>query len=156
MLQYVYDQPEAVAYFVAQLIPHVSARGFGKCKAIGVLDQTGKAIAGIVYHDYSPEAGVISISAASITPRWLTRETIKRMYAYPFEQLNVQMLVQLTPAEDERLLRQLAAGGYSFIKVPRLLGRDRDGVLCLLTREAWDACKFNKHRQLDEPAREAA
>lgn len=156
MLSYVYDQHEAVAYFVARLIPHVSARGFGPCKAIGVLDGTGRAIGGIVYHDWSPEAGVISISAAAITPRWLTRETIRRMYEFPFEQLNVQMLVQLTPANDERLLRQLAAGGYSFIKVPRLLGRDRDAVLCLLTRETWETSKFINRRQLDEPAREAA
>lgn len=156
MLQYVYDQHEAVAHFVAQLIPHVRERGFGRCKAIGVLDASGKAIAGIVYHDWNPEAGVISISAAAITPRWLTRETIRRMYDYPFDQIGVQMVLHLTSPDDERLLRQLAAGGYMFVQVPRLLGHDRDGVLCLLTREAWDACRFNRRQRLDEPAREAA
>lgn len=154
MLHYVYDQHEAVAYFVAQRIPHVSGRGFGRCKAIGVLDGTGKAIAGIVYHNWNEDAGIIEISAAATTPQWLTRETMRVMYIYPFHQLKCQMVMQLTPADDERLLRQLAAGGYMLVKVPRMFGRDRDGVLCLLTYEDWCANKFNrrlKHHVVADP-----
>ena len=57
------------------------------------------------------------------------------------------MIVQRTPADAEELLEQLARGGYMFVKWPRMLGRDRDGVLCLFTREAWDECKFNPERK---------
>jgi hypothetical protein len=81
------------------------------------------------------------------------------MYVYPFHQLGVQMVVQRTPADDLRLLRQLAAYDYMFIKVPRMFGRERDGVLCLLTYEDWCANRFNKrfrHHVRDEPIREAA
>src|SRR6185436_12594652 len=136
MLEYVYENSEAVAWAVARMIPHCRERGFGKCKAIGVLED-GKLIGGIVYNQWNPEAGTIEITAAAISPRWLTRETIDHMYTYPFDQLGCQMVIQRTPADNERLLRQLAVGGYMFVHVPRLFGRDRDGVLCLLTDEVW-------------------
>ena len=57
------------------------------------------------------------------------------------------MIVQRNSANDERLLRQLAVYDYTFIKVPRMLGRDEDGVLCCLTYEAWAANRFNKRFQ---------
>jgi RimJ/RimL family protein N-acetyltransferase len=160
-MQYVYGHDEAVADFVAQLIPHCRERGFGTCKAIGVADEEGALIGGVIYHNYDPEAGVIEISGGAINPRWLTRKTIAHMYQYPFLQLGVQMIVQRTPADDERLLRQLAAYGYMFVKVPRMFGRDRDGVLCLLTVEDWENNRFNKrlrhHLAVDHPdAKEAA
>jgi hypothetical protein len=65
------------------------------------------------------------------------------------------MVVQRTPADSERLLRILAAYNYSFILLPRLFGRDRDGVLCALTREAWEDNRFNqrlKHHVVPEPS----
>jgi hypothetical protein len=143
MLQYVYNKHEAVAEFVAQFIPHVRERGFGRCTAIGVLDEKGMLIAGIVYHSWQPEAGIIQISAGALPKaRWLTRETIWRMYEYPFLQLDCQMVVQNTPADDERLLYQLARGGYKFTEYPRQFGRDRDGVICRFTREAWEASRI--------------
>lgn len=161
MLQYVYEQHEAVAHFVAQLIPHDrGGRGYGRCKAIGVLDENGRAIAGIVYFNYNPDAGTIEIAGAALPKSgWLTRETIAIMYQYPFLQLRCQMVIQRTPADNERLLRQLAAGNYSFILVPRMFGRDRDGVLCCLTCEAWAAnkfCKRYKHHLSISAIREAA
>ena len=42
------------------------------------------------------------------------------------------MVVQRTPADNEALLYVLARYGYSFVKVARLFGRDRDGVVCSL------------------------
>src|SRR6185436_1598447 len=151
MLEYVYENSEAVAWAVARMIPHCRARGFGKCKAIGVLEN-GRLIGGIVYNQWNPEAGTIEITAAAITPRWLTRETIRRMYEYPFEQCKVQMITQRTPADNVRLLEQLARGGYFFISHPRLFGRDRDGVIACLTRETWEASKFIKRQVLAEAA----
>jgi hypothetical protein len=92
-------------------------------------------IAGLVYHNWDPEAGTIEISGAALPGHfWLTRPTLARMYQYPFLQCNCQMVVQRTPADNERLLYILARYGYSFVTVPRLLGRDRDCVVCTLTQ----------------------
>ena len=159
MLDYVYGHDEVVAQCVAQLIPHCR-RGFGSnAKAIGVIDEDGKLIAGLVYHNYDPEAGIIEVSGASTTARWLTRGTIARFYQYPFLQCGCQMVIQRTPADDTRLLRQLAAYDYSFIKIPRLFGRDRDGVVCCLTYEDWAGNRFNRrfgHHLVDANLEEAA
>jgi RimJ/RimL family protein N-acetyltransferase len=159
MLDYVYGHDGSVAHFVATLIPHCR-RGFGpNAKAIGVVDDKGRLIAGLVYHNWDPEAGIIEISGAALPGTyWLTRETLARMYQYPFHQCGCQMVVQRTPADDVRLLGILAAYGYVFVTVPRLFGRERDGVICSLTREAWENNRFNKRFQhhLKEEQEEAA
>ena len=69
------------------------------------------------------------------------------------------MVAQRTPADDERLLRQLAVYDYAFVRVRRMFGRERDGVLCLLTREDWEANRFNKgfkHHLIEPRFKEAA
>jgi hypothetical protein len=144
MLDYVYGHDKIVADFVAELIPHCR-RGFGeKARAIGIVKDT-HLIAGICYHNWDPEAGIIEISGAALPGSgWMTRETIKRMYQFPFIHAGCQMVVNRVPADDERQLRQLAAYDYTFLLMPRLFGRDRDGVICSLTREAWEANKFNR------------
>lgn len=158
MLRYVYGHDDVVAKFVSQLIPHCR-RGFGpEAKTIGVINERGDLIAGLVYHNYDPEAEIIELSGAAIDPHWLMRGTIERMYGYPFKDCHVQMLVQRTPIENERLLRQLAVYNYTFVKVPRMFGRDRDGVLCMLTYEDWCSNRFNRRlkHHLPEAAMEKA
>ena len=142
MLRLIYEQHEAVAQFVVRLIPHNGGHGFGKAKTIGVIDEDGRLVGGVIYGNYDPVAETIEMAGAAITPRWLTRRIIEAIYQYPFLQCGCQMIYQRTPADDERLLRQLAAGGYSFIKIPRMFGRNRDGVLCMLTYEDWTNSKF--------------
>lgn len=144
MLEYAYGHDAVVADFVARLIPSCRARGFGNAKAIGIVE--GEAlIAGLVYHNYDPDAGIIEISGAALPNRnWLTRETLRRMYQYPFLEIGCQMVINRVPADDERQLWMLSRYGYMFVPVPRMLGRDKDGVLCLLTCEDWAANKFNK------------
>jgi len=161
MLDYVYGHDEIIAGFVASMIPACRNRGFGKCKTIGVIEGHN-LIAGLVYHNWNPEAGVIEMSAAALPGKqWMTRETIKRMYQYPFLQVGCQMMLQMSAADDERLLRQLNALNYTLKLIPRLLGRDKDGVVCTLSREAWEESKFTRrlghHRDVLQVAtREAA
>jgi RimJ/RimL family protein N-acetyltransferase len=141
-LLYGYDT--LVANFVAQLIPHCR-RGFGDtAKAIGVLDADGRLVAGVVYHNYDPEAQIMEMSGASIDPRWMTRRVVGSTFQYPFLQCGCQMVVMRLPADNERMLRQCAVFNFVFTELPRLFGRDRDGVVATLTFEDWAANKFNK------------
>ena len=158
-MNYLFGHDEEVARFVAQLIPSFRGRGFGNCKAIGVIDREGLLIAGLVYHHYDPEAQVIEISAAALPGRvWMTRETLRLMFQYPFLQCGCQMVIQRIPADDYRQVRQMQAFGYDLIGVPRMLGRDKDGILALLTYEAWAANKFNRRwgHHVDQQFAEAA
>lgn len=158
MLDYIYGHDEIVADFVAKLIPMVSQRGFGRCKTIGVINERGHLICGAVYHNFDPVAGVIQISGAALADApWLTRETLRRVYDYPFKQLGCQMVVMMVMADDERVLGQLAALGYAFITIPRLYGREQDGVVAMLTQEAWDKNPINlRINRQPQPLKEAA
>lgn len=159
MIDFVYGHDQAVAHFVAQMIPRCH-RGFGpNIKAIGIIDdpKLGNLIAGVVYHNWDPESAVIEMSCAALPGKqWLTRETLGRIYQYPFLQCGCQMVVKRMMADNERLLRQFAVMDCTFYKVHRMWGRDTDGVLVTLTREAWDNNKFNRrlkhHLQNLEPA----
>jgi hypothetical protein len=160
MLDYVYGHDAIVADFVAQLIPRCRERGFpATAKAIGIIED-GALIAGVVYHNYEPEAQVIEISGAALPGKyWVTPETLKRSYSYPFIDCGCQMVVQRNSANDERLLGNLADLNYYFIPIPRMLGRDHDGVLCCLTYENWISNRFNqrlKRQQEKQQQKEAA
>jgi RimJ/RimL family protein N-acetyltransferase len=140
--RYVFDQHSLVADFVARMIPHVR-HGFGNCTAIGVVNDDDELIAGVVYHHHSPEDGTIAMSGAALSGfQWLTRGMLRVMYEYPFLQLRCQMVIMNVPASNRRLLRQLAAGGYRFVTLPRLFGREEDGVYCCLTEEDWRASRI--------------
>lgn len=165
MLRYVLDQHDLVADFVALMIPQCQDRGLGKCTAIGVVDARDELIAGIAYHNHTPEeepgeGAVIEMSVAALPGcRWLTPTTLKLMYQYPFLQLRCQMVIMRTPASNTHILRALAALNYMLIPVPRLYGRHADGVLCELTDDDWAAnkiCRRYGHHLPDMKIEEAA
>ena len=140
-MRYVLDQAGTVTRFVARMIPHTSMGA--NTSAIGVLDNDNELIAGLVYNYALPSTGVMEISIAALPGHlWMTRETIRIMYEYPFLQCGCQMLITFVRASDRRTLRQLAAMNYALIRFPRLYGRDEDGVIARLTKEDWEAGKF--------------
>jgi hypothetical protein len=158
MLNYVFGHDEVVAAFVAHLIPECRERGFGKCRAIGIADETG-LLGGLVYRNWCPEVGTIEISGAALPgTNWLSRRTIQIMYDYPFYQCGCQMVIKTTMADNEIVLRIMAAVGFDLHYMKRLGGRDRDGVVGTLTQEQWEASKYNANRKKKpaEPIAEAA
>jgi hypothetical protein len=138
------DANEAIPDFVAGMVPHVRARGFGPCQAIGVVSEQNELIAGFVYHRLSPEAGVMEISVAALPgQKWLTRMTINMAYHFPFVTCGCQMVIHTVRASHQRLLRPLAVLGCKMATVERLFGRDEDGIIATLTDDKWATSKFN-------------
>ena len=171
MLDYVYGHDEAVAHFVAQLIPECRERGFGRCKAIGVINaETGQLLGGLVYRNWCPEVGTIEVSGAAVPgTNWLSRRTIQIMYDYPIYQCGCQMVIKTTMADNYIVLRIMAAIGFDLHYIKRLGGRDKDGVVGTLTQEQWEKSRYNINRKrgipdvmievvdvTDEPKKEAA
>ena len=154
MFDYIYHQDSGVAHFVAQLIPSARESGFGPCKAIGVA-RDGKLVAGLVYHHWGPGQGLIELSCAALpNTGWMVRETVRRTYEYPFDTCGVQMVTHHVRVDDEKAVRILAGLGCMLIAIPRYFGREHDGVMALLTREAWDAGKWS--RKVKPAMKEAA
>lgn len=137
-----FGHDEAVSKFVASIIPGME-RGFGPNKAIGIINSDGVLVAGLVYHNWEPEAGVIEVSGAAIDSRWMTRPILQVMYDYPFLTCGCQMIVQRNSAKNEHLNKQLRRWGYSEYRIPRMKGRDEDGIVFTLTSEQWEAHPMN-------------
>lgn len=135
---------QQVAQFVAGLISGCEG-GFGNCQAIGVVDeQTDELVAGMVFHDWQPGPGVIQISSASLTPRWLTAEVRHKMFSYPFDEIGCQMVVLQVAATNMRMVRIAKAFGFTAHLIQRMRGRNEDGYVFTLTDDAWRNSKFTR------------
>jgi RimJ/RimL family protein N-acetyltransferase len=142
-LRLLFDHSEEVAQFVADMTPGCET-GFGNCKAIGVLDADGALVAGMVFHDWQPGPGLIQISSASKTPRWLTANVRHMMFSYPFDQIGCQMVVLLVSATNERMVRIAKAFGFTPNLIKRMRGRDEDGFVFTLTDDDWRSSRFTR------------
>lgn len=146
-MRLIYGCDEAVSRFVAANISWVGARGFGECTAIGVAhaDQLGDClVGGFVFNEWSPEFGVIEVSFAGIDKRWLTRAVLYGMFSYVFDDIGCQMACSRTPVGLRHAVRICQAYGFKQVTVPRLFGRDQDGIISTLTAEDWRANGFHK------------
>ena len=138
---------EEVAAWVAAHIPGCD-RGFGTCTAIGVVDD-GELIGGTVFHNWTPETGVIEMSSAAVSPRWLHPKMLRAIFAYPFEQLGCQMVVLRVSERNERMIGIANRFGFTGHLIPRLRGREEAEWIFTLTDDAWREHRFarSKHGQ---------
>lgn len=132
------DNPEinaGIGEFVARMVPGCE-RGFGKFVAMGVI-RDGELIAGVIYHNWSPETGAIEISAAASDPRWLTKETLRALFSYPFDRAGCQIVVARIAESNGRARRIWRAVGSKEYLIPRLRGRSEAEAIMVLTDDAW-------------------
>jgi RimJ/RimL family protein N-acetyltransferase len=138
------DEDGVVIDFVSRHLPG-GDRGFGKASAIGYVEQ-GQLVGGTVFHNYDPEAGVVELTTAATSPRWLTRQTLHAIFAIPFDQWGCQMIVLRVAASNVRMVRIAQRYGFDGVLVPRLAGR-REGVwIFTLTDDAWRATALERRR----------
>lgn len=112
----------------------------GECRTASVLAADGRLMAGVAFHNWNPQAGVIEVSAAAADPRWASRSVIRELFGYGF---GIAQAVVARTAEDNRRVRRLwqAFGATEYI-IPRLRGRTASEALILLTDDAWAQSKF--------------
>lgn len=118
-------------------------RGFGECATMGVFAED-KLIGVVVFHNWQPESGVIEISAASTSPRWLRRHVLDRIFTWVFVDRGCQMVVARISEQNTGLHRIFHAYGFKSIVIPRLRGRDEDERIFSLTDDDWHASKFKR------------
>jgi RimJ/RimL family protein N-acetyltransferase len=119
-------------------------RGFGNCRAIGVIDADGKLIGGVTYHGWQPEAGTIEMSAASTTPRWLSAIVLDAIFRYPFVTVGCQLVLMRVSARNKRLTKQLDRLALRRHEIPRLYGRNEDGVIYSMADNDWANWPFKR------------
>lgn len=145
-MRLLYGHDAAVERFIAQLVPGCPD-GFGASLCVGIVDRTGLLVAGWAWHGWNPHAGTIEFSGASITPRWMTRKILNELFGYAFGIANCQMVMTRNSATNTRLHRQLRALGFTRFDVPRLFGRNQDGVFWTLTDDDWKKSEYYEQAQ---------
>jgi RimJ/RimL family protein N-acetyltransferase len=79
---------EQVAAWVASRVSY-ARNGFGPCVTIGSISEHGHLLGATVFHEYRSNYSTIQMSFAGGNG-WLSRAYLRRIWAYPFEQLNCQ------------------------------------------------------------------
>lgn len=130
------DLHQALCDFVSLRI-WGEVRPFFVSTSMGVCNADGVIVAGVIFSNYDAQAGVIEVSAAADTPRWLTRPILRELFSYPFNELHCQAVVMRTDPGNTRLHRILTAYGFTLYEIPRLRGRDKSEFLFVLTDDAW-------------------
>ncbi|MBO0125126.1 N-acetyltransferase [Agrobacterium sp. OT33] len=139
------EQTDRLAFLVADKIWPGRGFDFGHCRGIAVV-KGDELAAGIIYHNYEPDAEVLEISAAAFMPGWMTRHTLQAMFDYPFISCGCQAVVHRVPDDDTAQHRMLTSYGHVRYRIPRLRGRDKADNIFVLTHEAWAGNAFNKRR----------
>lgn len=137
MIEIIYGQSQIVSQWVAQAMKDPSfERGFGQCTAIGVAENSD-LIGGTVFHDYSPEAGVIEMSSAAVSPRWLAPKMIHAIFGYVFDQIKCQAVVMRVREDNNRMVRIANKFGFHGVLLPRLAGRNKGLWVFTMFDDQW-------------------
>ena len=141
-MRVVWGYDDETANWVARRIPRCE-RGFGNCRAAAVLDND-KIVAGVVLHNWNPEAGVIEMSIASTTPRWFTRDVAEEILGYAFNKCKCQMVTARTAEANKRARKLWSAMGSSEYIIPNLRGRGESEVIMTMTDDDWSESRIRR------------
>lgn len=124
-----------VCEWVAKRIPGCE-RGFDAAQGVGFLGNDGNMQAGVVYHHWSPETGVIELSAASENRAWLTKDRLFAIFEYP-PRIGCRMMVARTSEHNARVRRIWRSLGANEYVIPALRSPTEAEIILTLTAEKW-------------------
>lgn len=97
----------------------------------------GKMVAGTLFYDWDPVAGVVQLSSASTDRRWLTRPVVRAMFQMAFDMIGAQLAVLRVSERNAGMVEIARRFGFQGVLIPRLRGRDEAEWLFTLTDDAW-------------------
>lgn len=138
-----WSTPDVIVPFVAKIAG--LRPDFGECQALGVFDNSGDLMAGIIFHNWEPEAGVIEITAAATSPKWATKNVLRMALDYCYGIAGCQLVVSRHASDNMPARRLWLAMGATEYIIPRLRGRDASEVIATLPDNVWAQSKFMRH-----------
>lgn len=91
--------------------------GFDNPFGLGII-KDDKLVGGVVYDNYRPAAKTVSVSIALTSKTALTKDLLKRLFAYPFIDLGCN-----------RLMATIDVNNHPSLKLCRALGFTQEGTL---------------------------
>lgn len=125
----------AVGDFVSSIIWGEPDKFADYC-TMGVFDGN-RLIAGVVYHNWHPDDGVIELSSGGTDPRWATRNVLKAMFWLAFNGLEARMVVLRISGNNSKMRSIAKRLGFSETIIPRLRGDNEAESVCTLHADDW-------------------
>ena len=137
-------QDDAVGGFVARMNggEWTPMRG----RAIG-LAENGNLIAGVIYENFNHRSVVTHIAAIQ-DRRWMTREFLWAIFAYPFNQLGVQKLIAPVGPANVRSRRFISNLGFVLETALKDAHPDGDLLFYTMSRDSDRAQKWLNIRRV--------
>lgn len=101
-----------------------------------------RIVGACLFHNWQPDEGVIELTSASLSPRWLNRPVLQAMFDYAFNRLRCQAAVMRVDPDNTRMCRIATAFGFKRYDIPRLRGRNKAEALFILGDDEWRGGKF--------------
>lgn len=163
-MKLLYSHSDEVATWVGWRIPYVAKRlardptapPFGPAQAIGVINEAGELVAGVVYHGYDQDCPSVEMSFAASTPKWLTRAIIGELLRYPYDGLGCKRITGVTPRKATSARRFLEKFGFRREGVATDAFGDDDAIISRLLKREWLATKWAQPRPERREPREAS
>jgi RimJ/RimL family protein N-acetyltransferase len=130
----IFDQKERIANFV---IDKGGGRAFINYEAIGI-EKDGELIAGVVYDGFEENARC-TMSCAGVGKRWLNRQFLWIAFDYPFNQLNVKVIINTVSSSNKDSI--IFTEHCGFKEQARIKGGASDGDLIIYALYKED-CKW--------------
>lgn len=105
---------------------------------------SGQILGAMLFNGYNPDAGVIEMHAAAVSPRWFSRRIINEAFNYAFREIGCQAVVMRTHPENSKVRRIAQFLGFRTYEIPRLRGRGTSEILMVLYDDVWARHKVNK------------
>ena len=140
-MQIVYGQDQFVRDWVAHQIGQSGYAG-NVLNAFGIAEN-GILIGGTVFHNHYPKEGVVEMSSAAVSPRWLCARMIRTIFTYAFDMLECQMVVMRVSEINTRMVNIAERFEFSGYLIPRLRGKNEGEWIFTLTDDQWRSSRFN-------------
>lgn len=138
-----------IGSWVAERVPHMALRR-GEFVSFGIVDDTSQIRGGALFHTFIPQYRTIEITFALESPRWLTRQIILGIMAYPFDQLHCGRVTAATPKTSASARRFLETFGFRREgSHPKAFGDFGDAISYGLTERDWRSSRFGPGRGLN-------
>lgn len=134
------------------LVDFITTRIWGQPKdmtdgTVLAVAEDNRIIGACLFHNWQPDEGVIELTSASISPRWLSRPVLRAMFGYAFDRLGCQAAVMRVDPANTRMCRIASAFGFQRYEIGRLRGRDKSEVVFVLGDDEWRRGKFAKGQE---------
>lgn len=103
----------------------------------------GKIVAGTLFYDWDPESGVLQMTSASTTARWLTRPVVRAMFSMAFDLIGAQLAVLRVAESNTGMVAIAQRFGFRGALIPRLRGRNEAEWIFTLSDDDWRASRYS-------------